>query len=156
MSMSNIVKKQNGATPAWLAIVMILVVAFLAWLVWLMLNPQSVGKPSRDLATPVRNEPPEALYTIVGRIESVGVKKFTMTALADRNFFEEDRKLVVKIDQNTEYVLTLPSDPKTGRLINRQYGSLNDLKVGEMVTVSSETDIINATEFIASRVDIVR
>lgn len=146
---------QSGRTPVWLAIVIVLVVGFLAWLIWLMISPEQVGI-EREVTIPQSDGAPATLFTLVGVVESIGVRRFTMRALADRNYFVRDYQVTVDVSAETEYMLTTPADPSSGMLIERRDGGFEDLEVGDNVTITSDEDILNKTEFLASKVEKVR
>lgn len=145
-------QKENN-TPVWLAIVIILVVAFLAWLVW---QAAQRGETRVGNETTYEKPIPQKVLTLVGEVTSVGAQRFTMRAPAARNFFEQDKEFIIEIDVNTEFIISTPAHPSTGKLIDRNTGAFKDLKVGDQVSISSSSNIKDAASFKASKVEIVR
>lgn len=152
-----IISNQRGAMPAWLGIVIVLVVAFLAWLVWMAIKPEG-----EQVTTPVTTEQPfqkpepAEVRTLVGQVKSVGVRRFTLNAAAARNYFTSDRQLTIEIDENTVFEVSTPADPKSGMLVKRTKGRFEDLKAGDQVSVTAGENVKDKSEFRAKSVEIIR
>lgn len=145
-------QNQKGATPVWLAIIMVAAVGFLVWLVWSLVGSRSLDITQKG-AVDQQEEPfvkpvPDEVRTVVGNVTSVEGNLLTVMAPSDRNFFTEDRQLSISVSADTDVQISAPAAPETGRLIQRRQGSLSDLAIGDEVSVT-----IRSTDHMLERRD---
>ncbi len=104
---------------------------------------------------------PKEIYNYNGEVLKVDKGVITMMALKKANYLLKDKELKVKTNDKTKFVkLSVPQSipdlkpGQSGQYFTRQSIKLNDIKVGDKVTVIALENIKNKTEFTAAIVEV--
>ncbi len=146
--------------PAWLAVAVVLVVAFLAWLVWMIVGGQdrlAQQVPDEGRAPDVSSRAVEPAGMFSGEVARVQENTLVVRALPAQNpFLSSPQEFVVLVDGDTDWMLTLPAHPSSGSLVQRREASQGDVQVGDTVSVRVAGDARTSVRLKAVRVEIVR
>ncbi len=104
---------------------------------------------------------PTVFYSYLGTIKSIGGNKLEILATADKNYLKADKTITVLTDgetvfvkQNKEVDVNKIKPGASGDFYQTTTISLNELKVGQEVTVIDYENVKGKDEFIAKRVEV--
>jgi hypothetical protein len=147
-------------------IVVVVLVALFLTLMLVTIQKEQELKVSNSLPQNKNNSPsleeiksaPLQLFSYVGAIKSISKNVFEILAKGDQNQLKEDLTVTVKVAEGTRFTqMALPTQSGEGGLTAETSAiSFSNLKVGDLVLVSSAVDITGQTTIEASSVQKIK